>query len=282
MITGSVRPGGAAVALAPDTARVFSLALPASQRLVRVAAYIDTEPGVQVPQPVRAVIHTADGVLLARSDERVVQPATPAGWLSFDFGDIGRALPEGPLWVGLHAGGTVALIRMRVQDGSGQRFDGRADTYADGTANFSAAAPIAGFYFMLLETLTAYAPPAGATDQDLARLPWELSQRAFAGGSSASTRMVARAGWHGPLHDEEQGAVAIARTGGPLEELVGQRLRVITRSAGGEHSVSVLLYNEESWPDDITDEDVSLTLRAWLELASPAASSIEVEVEVIP
>jgi hypothetical protein len=58
-------------------------------------------------------------------------------------------------------------------------------------------------------------------------------------------------------------------------------VRVARRTGTGELVVFLYVYNEEDWPDDVTDEDFSMPLRPWLELAGAAEESIEVEVEVL-
>lgn len=127
----------------------------------------------------------------------------------------------------------------------------------------------------------AYTPPADATDDYLARLPWGQAQAALAGAAIASTRRTATCGWHGPSVDAAAGAFCLIRSDGPLGDLVGERLQVTYRVGTLERTVVVYAHDEQDFGDAASDEDLSVTRRGMLALAPLAWDPIAVEIMVI-
>jgi hypothetical protein len=114
-------------------------------------------------------------------------------------------------------------------------------------------------------------------DMYLGRLPFPEAQRVFArGGPVPGRRYRTGAGWHGTNTDPERGSFAAVRAGGPLEGLLGERVRVTRLSAVGEASVYAYCHTVAA-----VAEDISLTRRAFLAVALPAEDEIDVTVEVI-
>lgn len=282
MIHGPRDVGAVAENLPADTLLLNSIDLPAPERLVRLAAFIDGLGGVASTQLLRPVIFDEAGALVASGDELELSGDEEASWRSLTFPDAGMVLEAGTYLYGVHAGATAAVGRI-FREAAGPDRLSAADAYLDGTADpHPALAAAAGELSVFLETHAGITPPANVTDLYLSRLPFEFTQRIFsAAGPVARTRRSARAGWHWTSVDEEQGAVAIARTDGPLAELVGERIRVVYRVGTAERVVYVLLHSEQVWPEDVTDEDFSLSRRAWLELAGWPCESIAVTVEVL-
>lgn len=114
-------------------------------------------------------------------------------------------------------------------------------------------------------------------DIELSRLPWDQTQAIFAGGVLRNSRTVAVTGWHGSYLDAEQGAVAIVRSDGPLAALVGERIKV----SRDDRVVYVFVHDEQDFPDELADEDLSLSRRAFLALAPWSTESLQVIVETL-
>lgn len=119
-------------------------------------------------------------------------------------------------------------------------------------------------------------------DDQLARLPWSLSQQAFgSAGPLRTTRRSARAGWHGTSVDPEEGANCIVRSDGLLADLVGERLRVTYRVGTKERVIFVYCHDEQDFPEEAADEDVSLTRAGFRRLAPLALDGITVTIQVL-
>jgi hypothetical protein len=79
--------------------------------------------------------------------------------------------------------------------------------------------------------------------------------------------------WHHTTLDEHEGAFAVAREGGPLEEMVGDVLRV----SYGDRSAYVYVVDAS---DDL-DADLSLARRAFIQLANLSEDEVAASVEVL-
>lgn len=111
----------------------------------------------------------------------------------------------------------------------------------------------------------------------ISQLGWRSSQQLLAKGSAVvgSTRSSS-CGWHGRTFDERQGATAIVRLGGPLVDLIGKRLKVQSDYQGNTATIYVLVVGV-----DTVAEGISLSRRAFLELAPLSTDELPVNVTVM-
>jgi hypothetical protein len=117
-----------------------------------------------------------------------------------------------------------------------------------------------------------WAPRPGTPEDLLATLPWAESQQALSGGPIPGTLTIATCGWHGTLTEPTRGAVAVLKVGGPLSDLLGERLRVTWEGA----SVYVVALEER----DVA-EHMSLARPAFSRLALLATEQLVVQVEAV-
>jgi PKD repeat protein len=115
-------------------------------------------------------------------------------------------------------------------------------------------------------------------DVHIAMLPWCEGQYVLRDGTVAEGALArGTVGWHGTNFNPYRGAYAVARTGGPFEEFVGERLRLTYyRDPAVPRSVIVYVVDEAQ-----PIEDLSLARRAFLALAPLSATEISVVAEVL-
>lgn len=130
------------------------------------------------------------------------------------------------------------------------------DSYSDGAAavlnpNFT---PLDEDLSLFATTFQVWQPPSvGVDDFYRARLPFPEAQAAFAAlGPRASSSQLATVGWHGSNVDAERGSFAIVQSGGPLDELVGRRIRITTRAKGVRRTVYAFVHSEADVMQDMT------------------------------
>lgn len=283
MILGRPRPGATATNLPADRIRVTGVTSGEPLRLSHLAAYLDGGGPNAGAALIRGVIYDTDDNLIARGDEVSVPDGTPAGWVQLPFGtDGGLALPADDYSLGIHVGGVTNCARTFVDDPGATGSRRATDTYADGTETVLPAATDLTASLPVFASAFQPMPPPAVDDDALARLPWDVAQRILgATGPLRESRVVAIAGWHGTVLDEETGAFAIVRSDGPLADRVGERVRVSRRVGTLERAVVLTIHNELAFPDELVDEAISLTRRAFLELAPWATDSLEVIVETL-
>ena len=283
MILGNTHPGAAAVNLAADRVRVRQVTGDTPTHLSHIAAYLDGHGPNAGHALIRGVVYDATDTLLASGDEVTIDTGAPAGWVQFPFSAAGgMLLPVGNLQIGLHIGGVTNCARTFVDDPGAGGSRQSNDTYADGTALvLPAPAALTASLPIIVSLFEAWQAP-DVEDLELSRLPWDLTQRVLgATGALRNSRVVATAGWHATALDPETGAVAIVRTGGPLEDLVGERIRVTRRVGTLERSVAVFVHDELEFPDELLGEDLSLSKAAFLRLAPWNTEALDVVVEVL-
>ncbi|MET0604180.1 MAG: hypothetical protein ABW167_19505 [Baekduia sp.] len=81
-------------------------------------------------------------------------------------------------------------------------------------------------------------------------------------------------GWYGSSLSRERGSFALVNRGGPLEDLVGDRLRLTDPQTG--RSVVVYAFASEG-----LDHDIHVTRRAYAAVSLLAVDRIDVTVEVL-
>jgi hypothetical protein len=111
-----------------------------------------------------------------------------------------------------------------------------------------------------------------------ARRAWLDAQSALDGigeGVSDDLRTLA---WYGTDFHDERGAFCVVKAGGPLEELIGDRVRLHYGGENDDLTRSAIVYVFGS--ADI-DSDLAVPRRAFAALELLAKDEIEVRVEVI-
>lgn len=147
------------------------------------------------------------------------------------------------------------------------------DAYADGpNATLGTGGAGALRLASYVTTIEQWVPPV-IPDDELAALGWPSAQKALSGVVQSATAQTVGMEWHGTLLDPHEGAFAVVRAGGALEEMVGQRLRVTL----GRRAIFVYVVDSA----DELEEDLSLARRAWLALANLSDESRTVRVEVV-
>jgi hypothetical protein len=222
---------------------------------------------------------------LALEDSRVylfdVADGQPAGWvhMTFDAPPTLRAGAEPRL--GLFVGAASQLARLSGALGNAgvsQRF---ASAYGDPPDVTGAAADVGLLASILAVGVEPWAPPGNLTEEDLSELPLSVGQAVFGAAGPLGDPVAATCGWHYNPDDPPAPSTAIARTGGPLAELVGERVRVTAQGDAGPVSVVVRLDDEQPFDDDLADEDLSLARGAFKEIAPLWTETLRVAVEVL-
>lgn len=283
MILGRRTRGATPVNLAADKIRVTAIDSSVLTNVSHLAAYLDGLGPNAGEALIRAVIYDSTDHLIARSDEVAIDTGAAAAWVQFPFSDVpGMLLPIGTHSIGLHVGGVTNCARIYVDDPGAGGSRQATDTYSNGTAavlpspsTLTASLPV------ILSVFEAWAAP-DLEDLLLSRLPWDLTQRVFTSTAPLrNSKTAATAGWHSTALDPEKGAVAIVRTGGPLEDLVGERIRVTRRVGVIERSVSLFVHDELAFPDELLSEDLSLSKTAFLRLAPWSTDELPVVVDTL-
>lgn len=120
-------------------------------------------------------------------------------------------------------------------------------------------------------------------DEQLADLPWSLSQRALSTtGPVGGSAVRVRAGWHGvnSTIGRQDGAQVVVRSGSALAGWVGRRVRISRQLATHEAEMFGYIVDEQDFGEDV-DEVLLVTRRGILALASPTLDSVPVTVEVL-
>jgi hypothetical protein len=224
-------------------------------------------------------LYDETGELLATGPGVTIASGEDPSWRPLRL-DVSAVRLAGVPWLGLRASGADNAARLYGLVGTGAVAK-TAPAPDLVPADLSAASDSTLDAALFVDTFDAYKVP-DVDDASLARLPWTLTQR-FLGsaGALSSTRQSAVAGWHGATTDPEQGANAIVRSDGPLAELVGERLRITYRRGTLARSVAVYVHDEQDFPPEVADEDISLARDAFMRLAPLATNSLPVEVAVV-
>lgn len=117
-------------------------------------------------------------------------------------------------------------------------------------------------------------PPGPVDDMTLARLPFPTAQRLLSGAVVRGSLVRTYCEWHADSDDgdPELGSFCMARVGGPLENLVGERLRI----RYGTKTVYAYCHRAAA-----LDDDLSLTRSLFARLGNLSATHLHVSVEVI-
>jgi hypothetical protein len=153
------------------------------------------------------------------------------------------------------------------------------DTFSDGASTtFGPSTPSDIDLSVFATTIAPYPSYTfpDETDEHLASLPFLDSQRALTFNTSTAVIVTGTCGWHGTRTDERQGSFAVVRSGGPFANLVGERVRITTRT-GKRRSVVAYVHNESA---ELVD-DLSITRRLFMEIGQLATDALDVRLEVL-
>lgn len=258
--------------------------IPVQQYTVRIAAYLEGEPDSGSGTIVRGVIYTEGGALVASSDPVKIDADQDAGWVVFTFSNqLHSVIEPGNYRFGLHGGVTDGGARYYIAPGVTGRDSFYGHPFTDGAPQFitdGSPAEAPGIFFM--EAINPIPLPTNVTDDYLATLPFDITQRIFLmSGPISSSKILARAGWYGTTFDPTNGANAIVRSDGPLADLVGERLLLTRRDEVSDRFVAVYVHDEREFPDEVADQDLLLTARAFLALGSQPLDGLDVEVATL-
>lgn len=263
---------------AVDTKQACAAELPRDGVLSKLSAYLDGLGGGAGEQAVRGAVYTdASGPanLVAQTDEIEIEAVADLGWIDLPF-STPPTLDAGDYWLALHWGDATGVARWH---GSGTAGKSATDTYADGpAATYGSTSAVAAP--ALFASFASPIVPADVDDASLARLGFYSAQAALAvdAAPDVSTRTRAVCGWHGTFLDTEPvgGSFAIVQQGGPLDDLVGDRVRVSVE----RRNRSVIAYVHRAADLDSGD-DISLTRRLYSALGRLSAETLDVTVEVM-
>ncbi len=273
-IFGRQTKGASAYVLAANTKRVARFGIGVAGRTPKLSIHLDGLGGGFGTAYARALISSISDSLLAVSDEVAVVSGQAASWVDFRFSALPGGLPFAVDYfdLGIHAGGATNVIRVF---GGSSTLGGRsvADTYADGTSSSFVGATVLSTDLSVFATyFTEWVAPVQDEEQ-YARLPFSEAQVVLS-AAPRTAAVVASCGWHGTITDPERGSFAIVNSTGPLAKYIGERVRLLHPS--NETEVFAYVHSNGTIIDDI-----SLSRRLFIQLASPATDNIRVTVETV-
>jgi hypothetical protein len=229
---GPITPGGNTVSVQADTHYVRVLTV-TDEPLVKMVARLDGGGAGSGTQQVRAAVYDeVTRELVAVGDEVAITAGDLAAWvdlpLAADY--LGKAPGSSSLRVCLHGGPTGGIARVASTAGGSLSW---TDSFADGPAP-TCPASAAALQIPTLALLTAARwAPEGADDMHIARYGFSTAQHVFRQSTpDARSQRFATCEWYGGKLSEEQGSNALVRSGGPLADLVGERLLVSDPAEG--------------------------------------------------
>lgn len=271
--------------LRADTIMLDTAEVDSTQCLVRIALYADGFGPSDAAMTVRGVVYNAAGKLVAAGDAVTIVDAQAAGWVSLLFADAGLPLVAGTYQYGVHVGGVDEGANYYITDlttgdlaiFNDEPFIAGPPATLDGDGSPTPPVPM-----MFLETIRPAPIPTNVTDDYLASLPFDIAERVFtAAGVIRSSVVSAVCGWYGNTFDATTGANAVVRSDGPLAAMVGERIFVTRRQPVRDRTVAVYVHDERDFPDELADQDVLLSERAFLALADPTMDGLDVTVGIL-
>lgn len=283
-LSGELRVGDTITVIDTGTKRVAAFTLPvASTRIAKLTACVDGAGGgaPTTRALVRPVIYQTD-VLVAVGDETVIMAGDPLQWRDFSFLETypdGVVVPTaGAVEYGLLVGGDASVLRVAQIDPQAPGGRWNTDTYADGPSNpFGSTTALTANMSIFATASPVWIPRDTITPDIIARLGWETAQELLSSGPLVSPTFETAATWHGTAVDPNRGSFAVVRFGGPLKDLVGERLKVTTRVSSNPRSCLVYVFAAVS----TLDADLSLARRAFAALDLLAKDTVDVHVEVL-
>jgi hypothetical protein len=282
-LTGETRVGDTITPVATGTKRSALFTLLEASRVVKLSLACDGAGGAPPTTfaEVRGVIYQ-DDVLLGFGDQIVVFAGDPLRWVDLPMADAsysgGVAVAAGAVEYAVLVSGEPDVLRVAQIEpdplGVGGRWN--ANTWPQPDDPYGAATDLtANMSIFATSSPDWVVRPMPA--EIAARLAWPEAQRLLASAvdDSAAT-LVTSATWHGTATDDNPGAFAIVRAGGPFAGLVGERLLITTT---GNRARSCVVYVLKAVP--ALDGDLSLTRRAFASLDLLALDARDVFVQAL-
>jgi len=232
--------------------------------------------GQQVLRPV--VMESGRPETLAIGDEVVIDEGQAAGWVHLLFDAPPRLSAGAEPRLGLLSGSASNLARLAVDNGAPAGATVRYVSPYSAPEVGAIDADLLTLASVLAVAVEPWTPPSAITEDELADLPIDVVQATLTGGA-VDVVEAAACGWHYSNESPPPPASAIVRTGGPLEQLVGQRVRLTAATPAGPAAVGVVVVDEQ--PFDVLDEDLSIARDAFMRLGGLWADTLTVRVEVL-
>lgn len=216
---------------------------------------------------------------------QVIVDSTPAGlrwvWMPFDEPPTVRAGRR--LLAGYYAGGGTSVTIPEEDGVLGDSWELVPTSYvATGMPAFSGP-PTKYIYRHAFAVLgvEAFVIPEVSDDALVASIPLDVLSDYFNDAGTVGDPRAASAGWHYQHDAPPPPATCVVRTGGPLEDLVGDRIRVTATGVYGQQSVALYVADEQPFDDELAAEDLSLSRVAFSRLAPLWTDLLDVTVEVL-
>jgi hypothetical protein len=266
VIVGKRTRGTTAFALGADRKQLIDVTLERPAYLADMTVYIDGL-GSGGSQSVAGVAYErTTNTLVASGSTLVITSGMAAGWRQLSFASH-PLLAAGTYAIGVHAG--VAGCARGFHSGAAGLT--QVDTFSDGpSATLTPTGTSTGLSLVAAGS-EPWVPPSTAEDEYLAALPYYIAQSVFGSGGPVEGRAVT-VGWHGTRTDPATGSYAVVREGGPLEDLIGERVKITL----GARSTCVYVRDALA-----ISEDISLTRRGFMALSDPAATYLSALLEVL-
>ena len=111
----------------------------------------------------------------------------------------------------------------------------------------------------------------------LARLPFHEAQESLSAGSvGRRRRRTVELGWHGTLESAERGSFALAKIGGPFEDLIGHVVVVTTAQRARARQVFAFVHSGSD-----TVQDLTLTRQLFMRLSPVGERVARCVVEIV-
>lgn len=282
MIVGRFDIGATAYELDSDTKLAARFNLAQAGLLSKGSVYLDGLGAGIGPQVAQLAVYDALNALLAVSDEITVVEGQEPGWVDLAFAVSGLTLEIGDYFIALLGGATANTIQVYGSDPHGMGGKTNADTYTDGPSDpFGSATGLTADFAAFLTISQPWVVP-DETDMYYSRLPLAEAQAIFgAGGPQARTKVTSTTTWHSTFQDPETGSNALVRDGGPLMDLIGERIKVSTIGTAVQRSVYA--YVHDVFPADRSDSmaDLSLTRLLFSRLGALGGGDLDVAIEIV-
>jgi hypothetical protein len=273
-IVGKLTKGATPTPLPTNVRRTARITFPRACYIAKLSVYSDTLGSAAGQQALRAVIYAASGgALVAAGSDVPVPGGQDAHWMDFTFPE--PVLVQAASYdLGIQGGPDSNIIRT-YGDAGGTPATEVTDTFADGAAtSFGSGSAAARDMSIFATWFSTWVAPE-VEEMTLARLPFELAQRTF----SVSQRIASYNGsldWHGTKLDPERGSFCVVHSDKPLAGLLGNRVRIVSRSHP-DRFVYAFVHNESSQ----LLEDLSVTRRLYEEIETLGITPSPVRVEAL-
>lgn len=278
---GETRVGDTVTPISPDTKRVANFLLLAPARIAKLTLCCDGGGGAAptLQAKLRGVVYQG-GVLLGVGDEVVVTSGDPLRWVDLPLTMLnpgGVLAAIGSVQYGVIVGGDAGVLRVAQIDPLAPGGATNADTYTDGPSNPIGSLTTLTASTSIFATLTIDWSPRELTPAYLvARYGFLDAQKFLAGTLLNTPTFEVTTSWHGTSVDLNRGSFAVVRSGGALDSIVGNVIKVTSKT---HPLLSVYAYVWAKVP--VLDEDLSLARRAFAAIDLLSLDQLDVHVDVV-